>query len=119
MKEHESKWRDVAATMARQLRPRIDRPIDRLEIKRLLEAHPRYWPHTYALGLMAAVDGKCAMADDHLKTLREVAVETSNAHIAQRCEDLQTLLALCRKPDEMQDSLRQVEAEVLKALRLE
>jgi hypothetical protein len=117
-REHEASWRRIAAVMIEQFRPRIDRPMNREEIKPLLEAQPRYWPHAYALGVTAAVDGDCGGAAGYVRTLREVAVESSNVHITKRCEALEALVGLCGKPEQLQEALRKTETEVLKSLRL-
>lgn len=118
LREHETNWRKIAAEMVEQFRPRMDRQIDRQEVKQLLESQPRYWPHVYALGVMSAADGDCGRAARHAQMLREIAGETPNVYVESGCEALEALLKLCGKQAELQEALTKIESDVLKALRL-
>ena len=52
--------------MAAQFKPSILTPLSVLEIKRLLEAEIEYWPHAYALCVMAAEAGDKTAAKRYL-----------------------------------------------------
>jgi hypothetical protein len=115
-RDHESKRDAVFHAMQEQFRPRIDAPLDRSELVSALERDLAYWPHAYALALMAAVTGDHQGAARYLSTIEDRAKSTVNEHIARRAEELKELLEI-HDPAEIIERLRPVAEDVLRQLR--
>jgi hypothetical protein len=116
--EHESRRDPVVEAMRVQFKPPLDAPLDRSVVKHLLEENVAYWPHAFALALMAAVDGKFGPATEYLNAIRERGKATGNTHIMERAKQLEDLLA-GHDPVRLRERLRRGESAVLKSMKLE
>jgi hypothetical protein len=55
--EWERDSKAIYMEMVNQFRPRLDAPVEMAEVKALLKQGPKYYPHLYALCVMAAEEG--------------------------------------------------------------
>ncbi len=106
----------VFAEMERQFRPSITRPLDTREIKQLLEAGTDYWPHAYALCVMALESSQRDEAEHHFTSFC-VAIEDKPYSWADvRKEELASLMAV--RSDELASRLQVLREEKLRGLKL-
>lgn len=118
MKEHADGRNSILAAMIQQFKPRIDHPLEPGDVIPLLqEDEASYWPHAYALAVIAARKGDRETATRHLQMVRARAEVTGNAHIRERGAELEVLLAL-DDSQQLQQRLSAAESAMLKSLRL-
>jgi hypothetical protein len=118
MKEHADRRDAVLAAMIQQFKPRIDHPLDDRDVIPLLQQDAEsYWPHAYALAVVAARAGDREAAMRHLQMVRSRAEVTGNVHIRQRETELEALLTL-GDPQEVQLRLEAAESAMLESLHL-
>jgi hypothetical protein len=74
--------------MVRQFEPSILKPLDSKEIKRLLEASMDYWPHIYALCVMAAKAGNKEAAERYFAAFQTAMADKQFSWVEPRRQEL-------------------------------
>ncbi|MDB6064271.1 MAG: hypothetical protein JWR26_479 [Pedosphaera sp.] len=103
--------------MARQFKPAILAALKVTEIRRLLEARMDYWPHAYALCVMAAEAGDKAKAEHYFAAYEAQGLDPTWDSVIETRKQLKRCIkeagteALSRR-------LAKIQAEKLRALKL-
>jgi hypothetical protein len=109
----------VYRDMVEQFRPRIDAPIDCQELKRLLLAEIHYWPHLYALFVLAAEAGEHAPANQYYRSLLDMLVQSPNsAWATDRRREIEAIRDMAHDSRALKEHLLQIEVKNLSDAKL-
>lgn len=104
--------------MAEQFRPSLRKPLSVSEIKNLLSATPNYWPHAYALCVMACEEGNATDAERYFNAFISTTSDKAYPWVETRKQELAECLKLAASPDALRVRLESVRAEKLRSLKL-
>ena len=107
----------VFAEMVRQFKPSLVKPLNLQEVRNLLEASIDYWPHAYALCVMAAEAGDKAAADRYFRAFQAVTADKPFSWVQSRKEELMECLTEIGSA-RLADRIAQTQAEKLRNLKL-
>jgi hypothetical protein len=110
---------DVFQQMAKQFSPSPLGHLDLAKIKLLLTATTTYWPHVYALCVMACEEGNPVEAGRWFNAFMSVTADKPYPWVETRKQELADCLKLIASPDALKMRLDTVRAEKLRALKLE
>jgi hypothetical protein len=117
LKEHERSVQSIFSEMADQFRPSILEPLREPAVLGCLESDLDYWPHVYALCVMAAETGDRKGAESRFKHfLALLSGREDNPHLQNRRAELEAYLSLMESPEELRERLARIEAEKLAGL---
>ena len=108
---------DVFRQMVKQFNPRLLEPLDPSEVKILLTAAMNYWPHAYALCVMACQEANAVYAQRCFDAFVSATADKPYAWVLARKEELTGCLKLIRSPEALKVRLNVVRAEKLEALK--
>ena len=104
--------------MLRQFKPRIDAPVDVSEVREMLKQGPKYYPHLYALCVMAAEEGNNEEARywhrEAVTLIGEPKYESSFTALAE----IQKIIDLMESPPALQAHLQAIVKAKLEAAKL-
>jgi hypothetical protein len=109
MKEHEFATTDVFQEMVRQFTPVLDHPLLRDDITKLLTANETYWPHPYALCVMAAERGELEEARRYYTSYLTITSDRPYDWAEMRRQELATCIKLMTSPNELKAHLLEVQ----------
>ena len=109
---------DVFKEMAKQFRPSLLRQLDPAEIKRLLMANTSYWPHAYALCVIACEEGNTVEAEHWFDAFASATADKPYPWVETRKQELKECLKLAASPEALKANLDVVRTEKLRALKL-
>lgn len=118
-REHERGIKPIAAEMLIQFRPQIDAEVSESDVRKELEAKKSYWPHVYALAVLAAErrDRDEALLD--LKFLRKLNETKKSAYIEEAAKRVEHLIEVIDSRDVVQRDLQAAMREKLAGLRMD
>lgn len=108
----------VFQEMAKQFRPSPLRQLDLAEIKRLLTATTSYWPHAYALCVIACEEGNTVEAERWFNAFAFATADKPYPWAETRTQELKECLKLAASPEALKAQLDVVRTEKLRALKL-
>jgi hypothetical protein len=109
---------NIFEQMALQFKPPLRNRLNRSEIKRLLDEMVNYWPHAYALCVMACEEGNSGEAQHYFN---EFVLATSNKPYPwaeARKQELTECLEHLTSPEALTIRLENLRDEKLRALKL-
>ena len=109
---------DVFQQISEQFTPSPLRQIDLSEIKRLLAANTGYWPHAYALCVMACEEGNAVEADRWFNAFTSATADKPYSWAETRKQELMECLKLVASSETLRARLDVVLTEKLRALKL-
>jgi hypothetical protein len=117
--EHARGIEPIVAEIVRQFRPRVDRDISDADVKEELEGRRSYWPHAYALGILAAEELDRAGALRNLELLRKLNAAKKSPYIEQAAAQLEGLIGQIDSPQALRHDLESTMQTKLVDLRLD
>jgi hypothetical protein len=108
----------VFEQMAEQFKPSLCNPLSVTEIKGLLGATMKYWPHAYALCVMACEEGNASDADRYFRVFVSETSDKPYPWVENRKHELADCLQLVRSPEALRMRLEGIRVEKLRALKL-
>lgn len=118
LKEHETALPSVYADMVEQFRPAINQLLDIEEIKLLLRSQPNYWPHIYALCVMAAEEGNESEARHHFDVFCQMMADKPFDWVGERRMELDRVMELLHTPAALKSHLEEIEKVKLSTAKL-
>lgn len=109
---------EVFQQMAKQFIPSLLRQLNLAEIKRLLAASTSYWPHAYALCVMACEEANAVEAKRWFNAFTSATADKPYPWAETRKQELTECLKLAASPGVLRTRLDTVRAEKLRALKL-
>jgi hypothetical protein len=109
---------NVFDQMAEQFKPSLCTPLSVSEIKSLLGATMNYWPHAYALCVMACEEGNATDAERYFNAFISATSDKPYPWVETRKQELTECLKLAASPEALRMRLASVRAEKLRALKL-
>lgn len=113
LKEHALSLTSIFTDMVEQFRPSILAPLRLEEIKAMLKERPNYWPHVYALCVMAAEEGHPDEARHHFEMFCQMMADKPFDWAVERRQELDNVMALMNSPHELKLHLDTIEREKL------
>jgi hypothetical protein len=108
----------VFEQMAKQFKPALLKPLNPSEVRRLLAASLHYWPHAYALCVMACEQGDPVDAESYFAAFVSGTTDKPHPWAAARKQELTECLKLIASPEALRARLEGVRAQKLRALKL-
>ncbi len=109
---------NVFAQMAGQFKPSLCAPLNISEIKNLLGTTMNYWPHPYALCVMACEEGNATDAQHYFNAFVSATSDKPYPWAETRKQELTECLKLTDSPEALRTRLDIVRIEKLRALKL-
>lgn len=109
---------NVFEHMAKQFKPSLHNPINVSEIKSLLDATNNYWPHAYALCVMACEEGNAGDAQRYFQAFLVATSDKPYPWAETRKRELIECLEQATSPEVLRVRLESVCNEKLRALKL-
>lgn len=109
---------DVFHQMGKQFKPSLLKPLNLPEIKHLLAATINYWPHAYALCVMACEEGKAVDAERWFNAFAAATADKPYPWAETRKRELTECLKLAVSPETLRTRLDAIRTEKLYALKL-
>jgi len=109
---------DVFQEMVKQFSPPLLKPLNVSEIKGLLSADLNYWPHAYALCVMACEEGGASDAQLYFEAFVSATSDKPYPSLEARKQELAECLSLTASPEGLSVRLQSVRVEKLRALKL-
>jgi hypothetical protein len=104
--------------MVKQFKPPLLKPLNLSEIKPLLAATINYWPHAYALCVMACEEGNAIEAERFFNTFLSAIADKAYPWAETRKHELAECLKQLESPETLRTHLERVRVGKLRALKL-
>jgi len=111
--EHAASVAVIFSDMVEQFRPNIMAPLRLEEIKAMLKERISYWPHVYALCVMAADEGEPDEARRYFAMFCEMMADKPFDWAVERRKELDTVMDLLKSPKDLRSHLAAIEMEKL------
>jgi len=108
----------VFEEMSKQFNPSVHAPLSLFDVQRLLAASLNYWPHAYALCVMACEEGNAAYAERYFGSFVSTIADKPYPWATTRKQELEECLKLVGAPESLKAHLDGIRAEKLRALKL-
>jgi hypothetical protein len=118
IKEHAEHVERLFFEMVAQFRPALDKPLREDDVIRELERQKDYWPHAYALAVIAAEKGEAKSSRRYFELFQELNEGKQYRWVQQRTQELEECLRLIGNPVALRSHLDAVAATKLRALGL-
>jgi hypothetical protein len=109
---------NVFEQMAEQFKPSLCNPLNISEIKSLLDATMNYWPHAYALCVMACEEGNAADAKRYFNAFVLATLDKPYPWAETRKQELTECLKQEASPEALRVRLESLSDDKLRALKL-
>ena len=109
---------DVFEQMARQFKPTLFKPLNLSEVRHLLAEGLSYWPHAYALCVMACEEGNMVDAKNYFSVFASLTADRPYSWVEVRKHELADCLKLVASPETLKTHLESFRIEKLRALKL-
>lgn len=119
LKEHAASFPSIWEDMATQFRPVINQPLRIAEVKELLQGHQDYWPHVYALCVMAAEEGNATEARRHFDLFCQMLADKPFDWVGERRSELDRVMELILTPSALKAHLDETERVKLATAKLD
>jgi hypothetical protein len=118
IKEHERALTSIFNDMVAQFRPPILQPLDPRGVAALIQTDLEYWPHAYALCVIAAERGDAPEARKYYEAYLDATTDKRYDWATEHRRELETCLALMKTPEQLRAHLTKIEQEKLRELKL-
>lgn len=119
LKEHAASFPSIWEDMAAQFRPAINRPLQLDEVKSLLQLQQEYWPHVYALCVMAAEEGNQSEAKERFDHFCRMMADKPFDWAMGRRSELEKVMELLPMPTALKAHLDEIERVKLASAKLD
>ncbi len=117
-KQHEASLPTIYQDMVDQFQPSIVAPLDLNEIKVLLRQRTEYWPHVYALCVMAAEEGNPEDAHQWFAQFCKMMEDRPYDWAVERRKELDQVMAFMDSPDALKAHLTAIAHDKLASEKL-
>lgn len=118
LKQHESGVAPIFQDMTEQFCPSIIPPLQIEEVKILLQGRLHYWPHVYALCVMAAEKGNEPEARHHFDLFCQMMADKPFDWVGERRSELDRVMELLNTPAALKVHLDEIERMKLATAKL-